>query len=247
MHALHAPTAGMATRQTRSMAARAGLGHGRAHSAPRAAVATVAAAAASAPASGSLPRLATPGLGPARRGLRHAARRAPSVVVAASGNNDGPGVLDRAAAAAPYLIPLVDSLGRGRFLFASYPAVFSVLLGPLRPLASLYYSVPFASLVVFFAVYLGIVQNANASRFARFNAMQAILLDILLVIPSILERVLGGAPRGGVGLSLYMSASSTIFLFVLACFVVAAGSALAGTTTRLPLVADAADSSANRF
>ena len=71
--------------------------------------------------------------------------------------------------------------------------------------------------------------------------MQAILLDILLVLPSLLERAFGGAPRGGPGLSLYMTLSSTIFLFVLACFFYGAGSALLGKTARLPLVAEAAD------
>ena len=33
----------------------------------------------------------------------------------------------------------------------------------------LYTTVPFASLIVFFALYLGIVQNQQYSRFVRFN------------------------------------------------------------------------------
>ena len=166
--------------------------------------------------------------------------RPTSLVVAASRDSD-PSPLERAAAAGPYLIPLVDTLGRGRFLFTQFPAFFGLLLTPVRPLAQLYYGFPFASLAVFFAVYLGIVQNASLPRFARLHAMQAILLDILLVLPSLLERVFGGAPRGGPGLDLYMSASSTIFLFVLACFFYGAGSALVGKAARLPLVADAAE------
>lgn len=171
---------------------------------------------------------------------RRSSRPTSLLVVAASRDSD-PSPLERAAAAGPYLIPLVDALGRGRFLFTQFPAFFGLLLTPVRPLAQLYYGLPFASLAVFFAVYLGIVQNASLPRFARLHAMQAILLDILLVLPSLLERVFGGAPRGGPGLDLYMSASSTIFLFVLACFFYGAGSALVGKAARLPLVADAAE------
>lgn len=37
------------------------------------------------------------------------------------------------------------------------------------------------SLIVFFAIYGGIVQNQNFSRFVRYNALQAILLDIILM------------------------------------------------------------------
>ena len=89
--------------------------------------------------------------------------------VAMASNSSDPDPLDRALAAAPYLIPLVDALGRGRFLFAQFPSVFGLLLAPIRPLAQLYYSVPFASLAIFFAVYLGIIQNQSIPRFARYR------------------------------------------------------------------------------
>ena len=37
------------------------------------------------------------------------------------------------------------------------------------------------SLIIFFAVYAGIVNNQNFSRYVRFNALQSILLDIILM------------------------------------------------------------------
>lgn len=37
------------------------------------------------------------------------------------------------------------------------------------------------SVILFFAIYLGMSRNQNLSGFVRFNAMQAILLDILLM------------------------------------------------------------------
>ena len=61
-----------------------------------------------------------------------------------------------------------------------FPAFTAVLL-PFDPLIKFYFGIPFAGLIVFFAVYLGIVNNQSLSRYVRFNAMQAVLLDILLV------------------------------------------------------------------
>lgn len=68
----------------------------------------------------------------------------------------------------------------GKFVFMQYP-VFANVLAPFEPLIRLYFSVPFAGLVAFFAVYLGIINNPSLSRFVRFNAMQAVLLDVILM------------------------------------------------------------------
>merc|ERR1711871_1865722 len=44
-------------------------------------------------------------------------------------------------------------------------------------------------IAVFFGLYYGICNNMNLSRYVRFNCMQCILLDILLIIPSLLENL----------------------------------------------------------
>jgi len=36
-------------------------------------------------------------------------------------------------------------------------------------------------LIVFFAVYIGIIQNFRFSRYVRYNAAQAIVLDVILM------------------------------------------------------------------
>ena len=48
-------------------------------------------------------------------------------------------------------------------------------------LNALYHLFPFSGFLVFLAVYSGIGQNQRLGRFARYNAMQAVLLDILLM------------------------------------------------------------------
>lgn len=122
-----------------------------------------------------------------------------------------------------------------------YP-ITQAIVSPLAPLAQIYYTVPFASLVLFFAIYLGLVQQTDRwSRFVRFNAMQAILLDILLIVPGVIESVFK-APTNGAGLQIYMSLYNTVWLFCLASFVAGVfGTLILGKTVRLPLVGEAAD------
>ncbi|KAK9864431.1 hypothetical protein WJX84_007833 [Apatococcus fuscideae] len=142
-------------------------------------------------------------------------------------------------ASLPYLVPLFDGLKYGKFVFMQYP-IFMKILGPLDPLVRLYFGFPFASLIVFFAIYSGIVNNQSFSRYVRYNGMQSILLDILLILPSLLERVFK-IPMGGPGLQIYIQAYNTIFLFVFICVAYGIGSCLLGKTPRLPLISDAAN------
>lgn len=111
----------------------------------------------------------------------------------------------------------------------------------LAPLQSLYLSVPFLPFILFLAVYSGIVSNTNLSRFIRYNAMQAVLLDILLIIPQLLLDTVFHAPEEGLGLQAYITSSNTVFLFVAICVAYGMGSCAVGQTPRLPLVAEAAD------
>jgi uncharacterized membrane protein len=144
-------------------------------------------------------------------------------------------------ASLPYLLPLLDGVRYGRFFFMQFPGPSKIILTPLVPLLNLYNAVPFGSLAVFFGIYLGIIQNQNFSRYVRYNAMQAVVLDILLVIPGLLESILGKAPMSGFALQIYINAYNTIWLFVLGSFLFAVGKVAIGQTPRLPLVADAAD------
>ncbi|KAK9832642.1 hypothetical protein WJX81_006487 [Elliptochloris bilobata] len=153
--------------------------------------------------------------------------------------NSLPEVTDRLLSALPYLVPLFDGLRYGKFLFLQFP-IFGRVLTPLDPLIRLYFSFPFASLVVFFAIYAGLVNNQRFSRFVRYNAMQSILLDIVLVLPGLLESLFR-PPMSGLGLQLYINAYNSVWLLVFVCVVYAVGSCLAGNTARLPLIADAAD------
>jgi O-antigen ligase len=103
---------------------------------------------------------------------------------------------DRAFACLPYLLPLIESLAFAGPFLMQFPVV-GILFVPLMPVISLYSAIPFAGLIVFFALYMGVVRNENIAHFIRFNAMQAILIDIILVLCSLLFRVLAPGLGGG--------------------------------------------------
>eukprot|EP01024_Parvocaulis_polyphysoides_P045331 TRINITY_DN4238_c0_g1_i2.p1 TRINITY_DN4238_c0_g1~~TRINITY_DN4238_c0_g1_i2.p1 ORF type:complete len:233 (-),score=19.83 TRINITY_DN4238_c0_g1_i2:143-805(-) len=151
-----------------------------------------------------------------------------------------PNVAERVIASLPYLLPLLDGLRYGRFFFVEYP-VFNKLLQPLQPLIEFYYGFPLGSLIVFFGIYLAIVNNMNLDRFVRLNAMQAILLDIILIVPQLLENVLKLRPTTGLQVSAYMTVYNTIWLFVFICVAYGMGACLVGFTARIPLVNSAAE------
>ncbi|MGL5034703.1 MAG: Tic20 family protein, partial [Microcystaceae cyanobacterium] len=51
---------------------------------------------------------------------------------------------------------------------------------PIAPLLKFYYQFPFASFIIFLVLFFAVVRNDQISHFVRFNAMQAILIGILL-------------------------------------------------------------------
>jgi hypothetical protein len=86
-----------------------------------------------------------------------------------------------------------------------------------------------------------VINNQRVSRFARFAAMQAVLLDIVLILPGLVESVLRFRPAGGPALQLYITTYNSIYLYLFACVVYGVGAALAGREARLPFLAEAAD------
>lgn len=230
---------------------------------------------------------------------RLASRGSTVAVQARYRGSSSPDLPERVLSALPYLLPFLDSLGYGRFLFFQYPMITRAI-APLAPLISLYSTVPFAPFVAFLGVYIGIINNQRWPRFVRFNAMQvrapsraspstrlslrsrlsairkialqrgsrevlfsseqpsenqhlkklcfcvraaalqAVLLDILLILPRLVEQVFS-TPTGGWALQAYIVVQNTIWIFVAAAVLYGIGASLTGQTARIPLVADAAE------
>jgi uncharacterized membrane protein len=142
-------------------------------------------------------------------------------------------VPDRLWASLPYLLPLVDSLMFGVFLFRQFPPL-AAAFSPLLPLLAL--SNGFLGLIVFFLIFLLVVRNSNINRFIRFNAMQAILLDIVLIICRVILQILGSALQGGLLLETLMN---VIFLGTVAAVVYSVVQTLRGEYAEIPTISEA--------
>ncbi len=142
-------------------------------------------------------------------------------------------VRDRIFACLPYLLPLLDGLRFGGYLFRLFPSL-ALLFIPLEPLAIIY-SLPLASLVIFFALFLLVVRNEKISHFIRFNAMQAILVDIILILFQFILPVLNGA---GINFLTEVLANF-VFLGVVAVFVYAVVQSLRGRYAEIPTLSEA--------
>ena len=159
-------------------------------------------------------------------------------VRAQAGRGDSVNAAERVIAALGYFLPFFDGIQYGRYFFLQFP-VAERLIAPLFPLLSAYKGFPFSNFIAFFGLYLAVVRNPNFSRYVRFNTMQAVVLDVLLIFPTLVERTF--TPRGGIGFELLVIFYNTVFLFLVACFLFGIVSCILGKTPRLPLVADAAD------
>lgn len=134
-----------------------------------------------------------------------------------------------------YLLPLFYSLEFGVFLFRQFPFL-QVITIPLIPLFFIY-SIPFASLIIFFVLFAAVVRNSSISHFIRFNTMQAILIDILLF----LVRIVANLFLGGIGLSLLTETLyNAIFIGTLAACIYAVSQCVQGKYADIPAVSQAA-------
>jgi uncharacterized membrane protein len=143
---------------------------------------------------------------------------------------------DRIFACLPYLLPLVEVIAFAGPFLVQFPAA-QVLFLPLLPIMSIYGSIPFAGLIVFFALYLLVIRNDRINHFIRFNAMQAILLDIILVLCSIIFSVLAPALGGG-GL-LMDTLYSVVFLGTIAAVGYSVVQSGLGRYAEIPTLSDA--------
>ncbi|KAK0599805.1 hypothetical protein LWI29_008791 [Acer saccharum] len=145
---------------------------------------------------------------------------------------------DRIISAVCYFYPFFDGIQYGKYVITQFTPI-QVLIQPLVPAIKVFKSFPFNGFLVFLTLYFVVVRNNNFSRYVRFNTMQAIVLDILLIFPDLLERTFNFSD--GFGLDLMMSLDSTMFLFLLVCLIYGSSSCFLGQVPRLPIVAEAAD------
>lgn len=144
-------------------------------------------------------------------------------------------ISDRIFACLPYLLPVIEVFEFGRFLLAQFPPLQVIFL-PLIPLLKIYYGVRFAGIIIFFALFFLVIRNEKISHFVRFNTMQAILLDIVIFLFSILTDFVNLVPAGGFAIQ---TLSTTIFLGILGAVVYSIAQSLLGRYAEIPAISDA--------
>jgi hypothetical protein len=150
------------------------------------------------------------------------------------------------------LLPLFDGLRYSRFLLLQVPQL-GLLLAPLAPAYQMYASAGFfGNLVLFFGLYFGLAKNQSLSPLVRFNAAQAVVLDIVLILPDVLQQGFGGVGQalGDTGTEIQIIFFNTVFLAVYLSCVYAVGSSLVTgqrSKTELPFISDAAKMQAGTF
>ena len=146
-----------------------------------------------------------------------------------------PPIWQRLLAAAAYLLPWSDAIPFGRALFGLFPALQWLTL-PALPIAMVEQAVPFGGLLLFLVLYLAVVRNGQVPYGIRFNVLQAILIDIVLVLVGLVFQVLLSPMGGGFALR---TLSNTVFLGALVLVAFGIVQNLRGKDADLPTISEA--------
>ena len=87
-----------------------------------------------------------------------------------------------------YMIPWADCLAFGNHLYIKYPFT-QIIQIPAIPILIFESSIPFGNLLLFLAIFIGLVRNNKVSYFLRFNALQSLLINIGVIIISFIVDI----------------------------------------------------------
>ncbi len=146
-------------------------------------------------------------------------------------------IQDRIFSSLPYLLPLTSSIGFSSAVLQEIPTLRTVLAPLLLPVLWIYQTLPFASLIIFFALFLLVVRNEKVPHMIRFNTMQALLVDILMVVVGLVLPILGRVDSSNL---VVVALSSTVFIGVLAIVIFSVVQSLRGLYAEIPTLSEAA-------
>ena len=144
-------------------------------------------------------------------------------------------IWQRLLALLAYLLPWSDGLPFGRSLTNLFP-ILQWLSLPALPLVLLEQAVPFGGFILFLVLFLAVVRNPQAPYFVRFNVLQAILLDIVLIVISLAFNLVL-APLGGT--FAVRTLANSVFLGMLVLVAFALVQCLRGKEADLPTLSEA--------
>jgi hypothetical protein len=159
---------------------------------------------------------------------------------------------DKLFACLVYLMPLIEVLPLGFWLYNLIPPLFLLVI-PLRPLSAIYHlqigGIAVVQWGLFIGLYVGVVRSYKFVRFFRYHVMQAILLGIFAALCTASLQFFGlssaifpsSASGGTLTASLLLNIAYTlIFIFVAASSIYSMVQCLRGLYAEIPIISNAA-------
>jgi len=146
---------------------------------------------------------------------------------------------DKIKACIPYLLPLIDGDMYGKFIYQRVPPLKFLDDLFIAPLVDIFEAYPFFPLIFFVLLVLGTRNADGMSRVVRFNAQQAVLIDITLILPTLIGEGLDGV---GVPRSYQEFGSNFVFYALMTAIIYSVATNLTGRKPNgIPYVSDAAE------
>ncbi len=134
-----------------------------------------------------------------------------------------------------YMIPWSDSLIFGNHLYIKYPFI-QIIQIPAIPIILIERSIPFGNLLIFLAIFFGLVRNSKVSYFLRFNALQSLLINIGVIIISFIFEIIFSPFSNSLIIRTF---SSSLLIGILSMIVYSVWSCTQGNEPNLPGISQA--------
>jgi len=134
-----------------------------------------------------------------------------------------------------YMIPWADCLTFGNHLYIKYPFT-QIIQIPAIPIILIERSIPFGNLLLFLAIFIGLVRNNKVSYFLRFNALQSLLINIGIIIVNFIFEIIFSPFLNSLIIRTF---SSTLLFSLFAVIVYCVWSCTQGNEPDLPIISEA--------
>ena len=135
-----------------------------------------------------------------------------------------------------YMIPWADCLTFGNHLYIKYR--FSQIIQiPAIPIIIIERSIPFGNLLLFLAIFIGLVRNNKVSYFLRFNALQSLLINIGIIIASFIFEIIFSPFANSL---IIRTLSSSLLISIFLMIIYSVWSCTQGNEPNLPGISQAA-------
>ena len=135
-----------------------------------------------------------------------------------------------------YMIPWADCLTFGNHLYIKYPFT-QIIQIPAIPIILIERSIPFGNLLLFLAIFIGLVRNSKVSYFLRFNALQSLLINIGIIILSFIFEIIFNSFSNSLIIRTF---SSTLLISIFSIILYCVWSCTQGNEPNIPVISQAA-------